>query len=158
MLPRYKKILIAIDFSDHSTQAFKNAIMLARQNDAEIHALHVVYNIAQLDPYFTIGAERVDTFQESRKTGLLKELNDLIKKELINFPEDMKRFVGTEVLIGNPATTILEYADQQDIDVIVVGSHGYGMIEHAILGSVAEKILRKSTKPVFVIPLKSKPT
>jgi nucleotide-binding universal stress UspA family protein len=155
MLSLYKKILIAIDFSDNSTQAFKNAIMLARQNDAEIHALHVIHAVAQLDPYFTIGADKLESFQENRRGALLKELNDLVKKELADFPEDLKRFVGAEVLIGHPATAILEYADQKGIDVIVIGSHGYGMIEHALLGSVAEKVLRKSTKPVFVIPLKT---
>jgi nucleotide-binding universal stress UspA family protein len=155
MLPLYKKILIAIDFSDNSTQAFKNTVMLARQNNADIHALHVIHDIAQPGPFFTLDAEKVDIFQKGRKTAALKELDDLAKKELADFPEDMKRFVGAEVLFGNPATTILNYADRNEIDVIVIGSHGHGIIEHAILGSVAEKVIRKSTIPAFVIPLKS---
>jgi nucleotide-binding universal stress UspA family protein len=155
MLPLYKKILIAIDFSDNSIQAFKNAIMLARQNDANIHALHVIHDIALPGSFFTFDAEKVDLLQEGRKTAAIKELDDLLKKELADFPEDMKRFVSVEVLFGNPATTILNYVDRNEIDVIVIGSHGHGIIEHAILGSVAEKVIRKSTIPAFVIPLKS---
>jgi nucleotide-binding universal stress UspA family protein len=155
MLPLYKRILIAIDFSDNSSQAFKNAIMLARQNDAKIHALHIIHNIAQPDPYFTIGAEKLDRFQEGRKAAGLKELDDLVKNELADFPEDMERLAGTEVIFGNPATTILDYANRNDIDVIVLGAHGHGIIEHAILGSVAEKVIRKATIPVFVIPIRS---
>jgi nucleotide-binding universal stress UspA family protein len=156
MLPLYKKILIAIDFSDYSTQAFKNAIMLARQNKAEIHVLHVIQAMAELDPYFTIGADAISRdFEHRRRAALLKELDDLVKKELTDFPEDMERFVGAEVLIGNPAITILDYTARKGIDVIVLGSHGRGMVEKAILGSVSEKILRKSLLPVFVIPLKS---
>jgi nucleotide-binding universal stress UspA family protein len=161
MLPLYKKILIAIDFSDYSTQAFKNAVMLARQNDAEIHVLHVIHSLPQIDSHFKellsrhLGTEKYEDFEQNRRSALLKELSVFTKEKLADFPEDMKRVTCTEVLFGNPAKTILEYSDQNDIDVIIVGSHGRDIIERTIIGSVAEKVLRKSTKPVFVIPLQS---
>ena len=58
-----------------------------------------------------------------------------------------------EVCEGYPANTILEKADEFDCDLIVMGTHGKGLITHAFLGSVAEKVLRRSRRPVFTIPL-----
>ena len=82
-----------------------------------------------------------------------QELDVFAKKELEHFPEDLARFSGTEVVIGHPVIKILETANRLDVDLIVMGTHGKGAIEHAFLGSVAEKVLKKSTRPVFVVPL-----
>jgi nucleotide-binding universal stress UspA family protein len=58
-----------------------------------------------------------------------------------------------EVLHGNPVAMILQKADQLDVDVIVMGAHGKGAVEYAFLGSTAEKVLRKTRRPVFVVPI-----
>jgi len=162
MLPLYKKILVPTDFSENSDLAFKHAVMLARQNDAQIYLLHVIPPVdTSMKNYLStyMGQEVYEEFERNKlkehQEDLKKELDDFAKTELADFPEDLKRFVGADVTIGNPVTRILEVAEEKDIDVIVMGTHGRGILEHAFLGSVAEKVLRKAQRPVFAIPLKS---
>ena len=81
------------------------------------------------------------------------ELKKFAEEELANHPEDLERLATIEVVHGHPARQILRAADDLGADVIVMGTHGKGALEHAFLGSVAEKVLRKARKPVFIIPL-----
>jgi nucleotide-binding universal stress UspA family protein len=160
MLPLYTKILVATDFSDHSMLVFKHAVMLARQNNAQIYLLHVMRPI---DPYISsffsghAGEKQIEQLEQTKFKALQDELkNDLdafAQQELANYPDDLNRFAGTEVIYGIPDVEILAFAERNHVDVIVLGGHGRSAIEQAFLGSVAEKVLRKSTRPVFVIPL-----
>lgn len=160
MLPLYNKILVATDFSTHSTMAFKHAVMLARNNDAQIYLLHVMQPI---DPYLSsffagkMGKKQIDDLEQTKFRQLQIELKNNLEEfaqiELANFPEDLNRFKGTEVIYGTPDIEILAFAEKNDIDVIVLGSHGHSVIEQVFLGSVAEKVLHKSTQPVLIIPL-----
>jgi nucleotide-binding universal stress UspA family protein len=65
----------------------------------------------------------------------------------------MKRIKRTRVEEGYPAEVILRIADEENCDVIIMGTHGKGIITQTFLGSVAERVLRRTRKPVFVIPL-----
>jgi len=160
MLPFYKKILVATDFTPNSELAFKHAVMLARHNNAKIYLLHVLPQVdASMRSYLSsvMGENRLEEFEKDNigkaKDELKQTLDDFAKEELATFPEDLARFAGAEVAFGHPVIKILEAANQLDVDLIVMGSHGKGALEHAFLGSVAEKVLKKSTRPVFVIPL-----
>jgi len=160
MLPFYKKILVTTDFTPNSEFAFKHAVMLARRNDAKIYLLHVLPQVdSSMRSYLSsvLGDNRLEEFEKNNMERAKQELKDNLdafaKKELADFPEDLTRFAGSEVAIGHPVIKILEAADRLDVDLIVMGSHGKGPLEHAFLGSVAEKVLKKSTRPVFVIPL-----
>ncbi len=161
MLPLYKNILIPTDFSENSNLAFRHAVMLARQNNAQIYLLHVIPPLDQsmknyLSTYMDqkIVDEMEQNKMQSHQEDLKKELQNFTQTELGDFPEDLKRFVCITVEVGQPVAKILEVAVEKDIDVIVMGTHGRGIIEHAFLGSVAEKVLRKAHCPVFVVPLK----
>lgn len=160
MLPLYDTILVTSDFTPNSDHAFKHAVMLARQNNAKIHLLHVIQQIdSSARGYISsvIGESRLAEFEknnyENAQLELQKELDEFAAKELKNYPQDLARFAGSRVVVGQPVYQILEIADELDADVIVMGTHGKGVIEHAFLGSVAEKVLRKATRPVFTIPL-----
>jgi len=160
MLPHYKTILIATDFTPNSSQAFYHAVMLARQNDAKIYLLHVMPQVdASMRSYLSsvLGEDRLEEFEqknmEKAQQDLKVDLEAFAAKELAAFPEDLARFSGAEVVTGSPVFKILEVADRLDADVIVMGSHGKGPLEHAFLGSVAEKVLKKTKRAVFVIPL-----
>ena len=160
MLPFYKKILVTSDLTPNSEFAFKHAVMLGRRNDAKIYLLHVLPQVdASMRNYLStmVGESRMEEFEQDNmelaKNKLRQNLDDFAKKELADFPEDLVRFAGAEVVIGHPDIKILETANRLDVDLIVMGTHGKGLIEHAFLGSVAEKVLKKSTRPVFVIPL-----
>jgi len=160
MLPFYKKILVTTDFTPNSEFAFKHAVMLARRNDAKIYLLHVLPQVdSTMRGYLSsvMGENQLEEFEKSNmekaKEELKKNLDDFAKRELADFPEDLARFAGAEVAIGHPVIKILATADRLDVDLIVMGTHGKGFIEQAFLGSVAEKVLKKSKRPVFVIPL-----
>jgi nucleotide-binding universal stress UspA family protein len=162
MLPTYQNILVATDFTPNSDHAFKHAVMLARQNNARIHLLHVVPEVdSNMRSYLSaiMGQTRLEEFEQQHEqdahSELKKELDDFVTKELSNFPDDQKRFAGSEIVVGNPVIKILEAADNIAADVIVMGTHSKGVLEHAFLGSVAEKVLNKATRPVFVIPLQN---
>ena len=160
MLPFYKKILVTTDFTPNSEFAFKHAVMLARRNDAKIYLLHVLPQVdSSMRSYLSsvMGENQLEEFEQNNmgkaKEKMTENLNAFAKKELADFPEDFARFAGTIVAIGHPVVKILEEANRLDVDLIVMGTHGKGLIEQAFLGSVAEKVLKKSTRPVFVIPL-----
>ena len=160
MLPLYENILVTTDFTPNSDHAFKHAVMLARQNNAQIHLLHVMQQVDDnMRSYLSsvLGESRLEDFEknnvEKAKDDLKLSLDDFAKSELADFPEDLTRFAGSQVIIGHPVVKILETADELDVDVIIMGTHGKGALEHAFLGSVAEKVLRKTHRPVFIIPL-----
>jgi len=160
MLPTYKSILVPTDLSHNSQNAFKHAIMLARQNQAKIYLLHVVQQVdSAMRGYISsvMGETKLEDYekknQQKAQVILKKDLDKFVKDELEAFPDDLARFSGVEVLIGDPVVKILEQANKLNVDVIVMGSHSKGALEHAFLGSVAEKVLRKANRAVFVLPL-----
>lgn len=161
MLPHYDKILVTTDFTENSDHAFRHAVMLARQNNAKIYLLHVLPLVdSSMRSYLSsvLGESKLEELEHNNmdkaRSALKQELDDFAKNELKDFPEDYARFAGAEVAAGHPVVKILETADRLDVDVIVMGTHGKGILEHAFLGSTTEKILRKTLRPVFAIPLK----
>jgi nucleotide-binding universal stress UspA family protein len=99
----------------------------------------------------------LDQFESRNEEDALQEIRRRLKKfaddELASHPEDLERVATIEVAHGHPVVKILETADRLNVDVIVMGAHGKGLIEHAFLGSTTEKVLRKTSRPVFVIPI-----
>ena len=160
MIPDIKKILYATDLSDNSTYAFRYAINSALKHDAGIIILHVfelvsMTNRAVLDLYLDedlrnrIYCERVsDTIDRIRK-----RLEIFCDKEFSGDTKLAGKVESIEVCEGFPAEEILKKADESNCDAIVMGTHGKGLISHAFLGSTAKRVLRRTRKPVFIIPL-----
>jgi len=140
MLPSYDTILVPTDFTENSDHAFKHAVVLARQNNAKIYLLHVLTELEK-------------TNKERAHKVLNQDLNDFAQKELKNHPDDVANFVEPMTAAGNPVHRILETADSLKADVIIMGTHGKGIIDHALLGSISEKVLKKARVPVFIVPL-----
>jgi nucleotide-binding universal stress UspA family protein len=160
MIPKYGKILYATDLSVNAAHAFLHAIGLARHYGAKIHVLHVLPEIdASVLNYIStvMGEERLDNLElahkDEIKDQILVRLHQFAKDELVDHPEDLERIADIEVHHGSPVGQILEVADRLEVDLVVVGSHGKGKLKYAFLGSVAEKLLRKSYRPVMVVPL-----
>lgn len=160
MLPNYKNILYATDMTPNSEYAFKHAVMMARRSKAKIHLLHVVPEIdAGFRSYVSaiMGAGKLESFEEQHeeeaRNDLKKRLETFAHDELEAHPEDLKNIAGIEVVHGHAAPQILRAAERHEVDVIVMGTHGKGALQHTFLGSVAEQVLHKSKKPVFVIPI-----
>lgn len=157
MIPRFKKILYATDLTENSAYAFRYAVSLAQPHGAKIHILHVLEEIRGniLSAYFDM-----EKLQEIREKGK-EELKDRIRKrleifcerEVLDNPECRDLVASTEVVEGDPAGEILRKADELGADVVVMGTHGKGFLEHAFLGSVAEKVLHRIKIPAITIPI-----
>ena len=156
MIPRFKKILYATDLSENSAYAFRYAVNSAQQHDAKIHILHVMEEIrGNISAYF-----EVEKFQEFREKGkeelkerIQKRLEIFCQREFMDEPQCRDLVASIEVVEGDPASEILRQADELGADLVVMGTHGKGLLAHAFLGSVAEKILHRIKIPVLTIPI-----
>lgn len=152
MIPEIKRILYTTDLSPNSAYAFRYAINSAKKHDADIIILHVVEERA---PFFE--EERLETISEKKITDAMDQLKIRLKifcdRELKGDPECADKIKSIEVCQGYPPEEILSKADELNCDVIVMGTHGKGIIRNSFLGSAAQKVLRRVRKPVFIIPL-----
>jgi len=152
MIPEIKKILYTTDLSPNSAYAFRYAINSAKKHDASVIILHVVEEMA---PFFE--KERLKKISEKKITEAMDRIRDRLNifcdRELKDDPECADRVVSIEVCQGYPPEEILRKADELNCDVIVMGTHGKGVIRHSFLGSAAQKVLRRVRKPVFIVPL-----
>jgi len=160
MLPNYQNILIATDLTPNSEYAFKHAVLLARHSEAKIHLLHIIPEVdANFRSYVSavMGEGRLEKFEKQQEeeacAEIKKELGEFTRLELANDPGDFRNIASIEVYHGHPVSQILQAAERHKADVIVMGTHGKGVLEHTFLGSVTEKVLRRSKRPVFVIPI-----
>lgn len=160
MIPEIKKILYATDLSENSAYAFRYAINSALKHDAGIIILHVLelgsatkQSVLKL---YLDGDTREETINEnvSNAIGRLRNrLQVICDKEFNGDMQNAARVKSIEVCEGFPAEEILNKADEFDCDAIVMGTHGKGLISHTFLGSNSKRVLSRTRKPVFIIPL-----
>jgi nucleotide-binding universal stress UspA family protein len=154
-----RKILYTTDLSPNSACVLRQAVNSARKHDARLVALHVVNYLPPktfilFEPYPT--KEKIDQIAEEdayAKKRIFKKIEMLWAKELKNAPgsEDI---LGELVIIpGDPTDQILKQARELSCDAISMGSHGKGFLMSAYLGSTTKKVLRRTNKPVLIIPL-----
>jgi len=150
--PKYKKVLFCTDFSENSDYAFEFAFGIAKRDDGFLYILHVVPHIPNQE--MLRGYVSEDILRNIQK-DLEQELDDNYKGRYTKKIQDAVRF---EVVTksGREDKEIIEFAKKEKVDIIIMGTHGKTGIEHVVFGSVAEKVLRRSPFPVFVIPCKKK--
>lgn len=160
MIPKIKKILYATDLSENSAYAFRYAVNSAKQHNAVLVILHVVEVVDKTarnllmayveKKYFSEKEEEQFAYAKDRIEKRLKVFFDKVRTE---DPELTDANILIEVCEGYPAEVIINTADELNCDVIVMGTHGKGFLSQTFLGSVAKKVLRRTRKPIFVIPL-----
>lgn len=140
-----QKILVPLDFSAQSAEALRYAADLARRYDATLTLAHVyqVVNYA--------AAEGFRLYTPEQLTSLLDELHQQLRAA-----EAEARGLGCErlelvTLQGDPFTELLAVARKDDFDMIVMGTHGRTGFKHALLGSIAEKLVRTAPCPVLTV-------
>ena len=150
--PKYKKVLFCTDFSENSDYAFEFAFGIAKRDEGLLYILHVIPR----NPHQEMirGYVSEDILRNIQK-DLEQELDDNYKERYVKKIEDAVRF---EVVTksGREDEEIIEFAKKEKVDIIVMGTHGKTGIEHVFFGSVAEKVLRHSPFPIFVIPSREK--
>jgi nucleotide-binding universal stress UspA family protein len=141
-----KKVLFATDFSDCAKAAQEYAEAFADQFHADLHVIHVLPDVALMmpDPGTSL------TLPANYLLDLKNEAQRTLEK---HFPDAAKpgRVLVRHVCVGNPFVEIVNYADENAIDLIVLGTHGRGALMHLLMGSVAEKVVRKAKCPVLSV-------
>ncbi|NWF92392.1 MAG: universal stress protein [Syntrophaceae bacterium] len=157
MIPQIKKILYATDLSKNSSYAFLYAIDLAKKHQARIVILHAIEPIPPYAEWYTgVSPDVKQRQQEEAREEIRKHLKVFCEKAEAQFGPPCVELVS-KILIprGHPPEEILNAAEKEGCDVIVLGSHGKGFLAHTFLGSVSSAVLSRTRKPVFIIPLPS---
>lgn len=160
MIPRIKKILYATDLSENCAYVFRYALNSAKQHNADLAILHVMEvmdttarNLMMAYVDKDIFDEKDDSRAAHAKDRIKKRLNLFFEKARGEEPELADTNISIDICEGYPADEILKKADDLNCDAIVMGTHGKGLLRQTFLGSVAKKVLRRTRKPVFVVPL-----
>ena len=141
------RILVPTDFSDFSKPALTYGCAMAARFDAELHLLHVVPDPAMLVPEAAaFSVESMEAQAEMLRTDAMKTLSNLPADGWSN-----EKTIVREVRVGAAFMEIIDYARETDIDLIVIGTHGRSGLMHVLMGSVAERIVRKSPCPVLTV-------
>jgi len=143
----FEKILYPTDFSDAAHRAMDFIVQLKMAGTREVIVLHVV--------------DQRDVETMEQHTGRWTDLSKIkktweheIAREMNSIDDKLTKGglqVTQRIIYGTPAKTILQVEDEEDVSAIILGSHGKSNIEEMLLGSVSEKVIRKSHKPVIVI-------
>ena len=136
--PRFRRLLVTTDFSEGTTAALAYAFSIAQENQSQVTLLHVINDLV-MDP--------VNKYRESLLAGVNKQLEDLVPADVRNWCE-----VETQVEVGLPYRRILKILGSEKPDLLVMNIHGKGMLDGALLGSTAERVVRASRCPVLLIP------
>lgn len=139
----FRNILHPTDFSPASDLALARAVELATSLGSRLHLLHVVEDLVyqpwMMEPY------AVDF------RGILESTQKECEVRLRRMAEALKVPTVTCCIIGRPVDGILEYANDQRIDLVVMGSHGQSAVTRFLLGSVAERVVRHAACPVLTV-------
>jgi nucleotide-binding universal stress UspA family protein len=141
----FSKILVPIDFSEFTDDIVRYSTEIAQKFGSAIHLMHVIPNMDYFTPYESfMAAENMVTVQKGVEAEVQRDL-DRVAESIAGIP------VTKVIRTGVSFVEIIEYVRNENIDLIIMATHGRGGLEHIIIGSVAEKVVRKSPCPVLTI-------
>lgn len=150
-----KKVLIAIDYNPHSEIVVQQGYELAKTMDAQICLVHVLAEVHYYGmnyPAF-MGYEGYNEMQVDIEISsqLRKVAEDFLKTaaDHLNDPA-----VTTHLAEGNTASALLDYAEEWQADLIVMGTHSHSVLEKVLMGTTASHVLEKTKVPVYMVPVK----
>lgn len=142
-----KRILVPTDFSPTAERAFRFAKMLAEKSEATIILYHVYTPVK--NAFVEVGTDK-DEYNRQTEKGLLTKLDRLKKKVIADADISVSTVIGYAPVVDN----ILGFAEQNFIDLIIMGTQGATGIKKVIVGSVAAKVLNETEIPLILIPEK----
>ena len=141
-----RRILCPIDFSDYSRAALAEAEAVAVRFDAELIVAHVVEPVLYPVAYGLPIADAGFNLEEESRTGAQKALTPVVD-EIVARGVNAKTLVTT----GTAALKICDLVEENDVDLVVISTHGLTGVKHALLGSTAERVVRRCKAPVLTV-------
>jgi nucleotide-binding universal stress UspA family protein len=145
-----KKILYPTDFSEASQAALPMLRDLAKRYEAEVHVLHVVdlHSEFLMDGGYMVPLLISYPVEQKQLAEIAqKRLNEFVQDHLPDLQDSVKKVVA----LGGPFAEIVQYAQEQAIDLIVMSTHGHSAIGSVLVGSVAEKVVHKAPCAVLTV-------
>jgi nucleotide-binding universal stress UspA family protein len=143
----FEKILVPVDGSKHGRRATEMAISLAQCHGSSVFLLHVIRDLSL--PEEIMAMIRTGEVTESRMEILQDSAEIILESAQASFEEAGITNAQSEYVVGDPASMILKYAEQNGADVIVIGHRGLGPSE-GLLGGVARKLLNRTHTSVLI--------
>ena len=141
---RFNRILIPTDFSALSRATIEAVVTLADRNSSELFLIHALAPVAVLPP---LAMAALPIVLPDDTSAVKRQLDNLLVPDSLNWLP-----VHREVIPGDPERVILKFADEHDIDVIIMGTHSRTGLAHFLLGSVTAAVVRRSKCPVLTVP------
>ena len=152
--PQIKTILVPTDFSEPTRQVMDYAVYLAQTFGARLILVHIFQTLP-----LTEAVNWLDTAAPpAAESGLWEQLKAAAETQMARLKEKYSEAgveIETRVAEGVPSVEIIRLADREKVDLIAMGSHGRTGVRHLLIGSVAERVVRKAPCPVFVIKPKN---
>ncbi|MEJ2045347.1 MAG: universal stress protein [Reinekea sp.] len=159
MRPDISKILYASDISKGSRPAFRHAVKLAHQFDAELTYIHVLETLPSSSKDLTSRGYFSDTDLAKRESAALEFLDKAVRERIKNFFDTEMSGLSISVPVsfriesGSVARSILSVADELGASMIVMGARKQSVVERLLLGSTSNKVLHHAKMPVLIVPL-----
>jgi len=141
-----RHILVPTDFSEPADAALKYARALAEEFGSHLHVIHIVQ-----EPFVYPWGTEISTVPLAEITAQSRELATTRLTELVPRDQAPAGGVSTSTDVGIPVERILDYITRAKIDLVVMGTHGRGPVGHFLMGSVAERMVRRSPVPVLTV-------
>ena len=144
-----KKILFPYDLSENAAKVLPYVLSVSEAYNSTIYLLHVVPGLQKWAKEYishTAPYSSLDMFKKEASEAAEKAMDRVCEEQLQSCPNLERRVVS-----GDPAMEILKTIEAEDIDLVIMGTHGRKGLEHVILGSVAETVVKKSSAPVMTV-------
>ncbi len=142
-----KRILFPTDFSEGSAHAIPFVADLTKHYGAKLYVIHVIYDVARATGWYVPHVSMDEMYRDIEKNAS-KELEQCCLEELRGYKE-----IEYKILKGVPHEEILKFAEENNISMIVIGSHSRKGLDRVIFGSTAERVVRNSHCPVLTVGL-----
>jgi len=142
---KIERILFPTELREYSLKILPFVISMSEKYNSTIYLLHVIEDFLKWGGFY-IPHISLDLYQREAMETAGKLMDKVCRQQMQGCPDFERRICS-----GDPAAEILKTIESEDIDLVVMGTHGYKGLEHAIFGSVAEKVVKNSAVPVLTI-------
>jgi nucleotide-binding universal stress UspA family protein len=144
---KFNRILVGCDFSEDSALAFQHGLSFAQEFQSELHLVHVMEPPVYMDMFKSF-AEYGEELQADLQTRIKNKLKKMVPKEAFNWCSPQ-----TILLNGPSHEELIRYAKNSEIDLIVLGVRGQGLVERFFIGSTTDRVVRQTPCPVLSVCL-----